>query len=368
MKRINILAFIPACALLAANGSNGTTGVTPANAMEVRTLSEKVPAGGTVQVKFLLTQPRPIASGGSSFFMNAFSIDGVSIFSPSGQTAGAAVVNNGTLYLSVISPDSGFGTNLDYPFLTLTLDIPASAPTGSITPLQLGNAVFQGPSGPLTFSDPKPGTLTIGGSISVRGVFPGGGTQPAGTVISVRGTGFVPGTKVATKMKTSNPVYVSSTEMRFTLLETTTMDTQSIQATNPDGSQVVFFSYLRGLPLQVPSRALWQQTEPVFQAVTHALATMNVPSLANGQFVGLAVQNPTTGPAVVTFYQQRTGATANVMLAPGQRVMDDLAVLLGGAGLTAGDAITISATSAVQILGLLGDENAWTVAPFLPSF
>src|SRR5438552_757037 len=104
-----------------AGGGTGVPGVTAPGAAEVRTLSERVPAAGTVQVKFLLTQPRPITSGGSAFATDGFSVLGVSLTSPLGDTAGAAVSHNGSLYVSVISPNSDFGTNLDYPFMTIAM-------------------------------------------------------------------------------------------------------------------------------------------------------------------------------------------------------------------------------------------------------
>jgi hypothetical protein len=352
----------------AGSGGGGGTGVTPAGSGEVRTLSEKVPAGGTVQVKYLLTQPRPITGGAARFSLNGFSVDGVSLSNPLGDTAGAAVAINGELTISIISPSSTFGTNLDYPFLTTTMDIPASTPTGSTFPLGVSGATFLTPTGPLTLTDPKPGVLTIGGSVSVRGVYPGGGTQPAGTVISVRGQGFQPGTKLITKMKISSPVYISSTEMRFSLQQTVAMDAQPIQVSNPDGSQVIFYSYLKGAPVYTPTRGLLQKTEPIFQTLTHGVATVGpLPASADGDFVALAVQNPTLGPVVVTFQLQSTGATSTVLLPSGGRVMDELSALVGGV-VPAGDVVTVTATSGVQILGIYGSDARGEVIPFLPAF
>jgi hypothetical protein len=285
-------------------------GVNAPGTAEIRTFSEKAPAGGTVQVKNMFTQPHPISSGGASFALADMSVDGVAVSSPLGDTAGAAVVRNGKLYVSVVSPSSDFGTNLDYPFLTITMDVPIAAKAGSSMPLSLSGLSFQSPDGPLTFVDPKPGALTVGGTISVRGVYPGGGTWPAGTAIKVRGTGFQPGTKLSTRMKISPPVYVSPVEMRFTLQENTTLDQQPILAGNPDGSQVVYFSYLRGTLVQAPSRALLQATEPIFPARTQGIVNIHpLPVAAPGQFTGLAVQNPTPGPVVLTFRLQSSGAS-----------------------------------------------------------
>jgi hypothetical protein len=345
-------------------GKTDPAGVTTA---EVRTLSERVPAGGTVQVKYLLTQPRPITSGGYGFAMDSFSVDGVSITSPLGDAAGVAVAQNGFLNLTVISPASDFGMNLDYPFITVTMDIPKSTPVGTTFPLDLTSASVQTPTGPLTFADAKPGTLTIGGSVAVRGVFPGGGLQAAGTVISVQGTGFQPGTKVATKMKTSTATFVSSTELRFVLQEAVNMDTQPIQVTNPDGSQVTFYSYLRGALVNPPSRDILKATEPVFQAQTHGVGTVPAASCGSEQHVALAIQNPNSFAVSVALTDQNTGSFSLVLLPSGGRVMDDVSALIGSS-VDRQDAVSILSTAPVQMLGLCTDEAAGKVTPFLPSF
>lgn len=320
-------------------------------------------------MKHLLTQPRPISSGGTGFATGSMTVDGVALSSPLGDTGGVAFVQNGMMYVSVISPSSDFGTNLDYPFLTITMDIPPSAVPGSTTNLELVNSAFTSPDGPLTLTEPKPGVLTIGGTISVRGVYPGGGTWPAGTVIRVEGTGFEPGTKIATKMKTSTPVYVSAKEMRFTLQQTAALDEQPIQATNPDGSQVTYYSYLRGVPVQRPLTPMLQSAEPVFPLNTQITATVGpLPVMRAGQFAALAVQNPNPGNVSVVFHLQRTGTSTTIALPSGGRLMDSLSALLDGVRVGAADVVTVSATAGVQVLGIYGDSTASTLTPFLPSF
>src|SRR5205085_6281209 len=156
------------------------------------------------------------------------------------------------------------------------------------------------------------------------------------------------GTKISTKMKTSAPIYISPTEMRLTLQQTATLDEQPFQVTNPDGSQVVYYSYLRGKLITAPSRQLLRDTDPVFQSLTNAGATVGpLPVMGPGQFTALAVQNPAAGPVVVTFQLQSTGATTTVMLPSVGRVMDDLSTLLGGAIVSAGDTVTVTSTSGV---------------------
>ena len=323
-----------------------------------------------MQIKFMLTQPRPITSMGSSFTMRGSVVGGVSIVSPLGDAAGTAVMRDGLLHISIVSPASDFGMNLDdYPFLTLTMSVPNDLAPGSAFPLSLDESTVLGPDGALDFSDSKPGTLTIGGSVSISGVFPGGGTQPAGAVIRVLGSGFNPGSKLSSKMKISNPVYISSNEMRFTLRDATRLDSQSVTVVNSDGSQATFYSYLRGNPVRTPSRALLLATDPIFASGTHGLARFGpLPSSDDGSFTAVAVQNPGPGPVSVTFQLARTGAQSTVVLQAGDRVMDEISALLGGAVVLANDVVEVTSTSGVQILGLSANEVSGTVAPFLPEF
>ena len=340
--------------------------MTAANAGEVRTLSERVPAGGTVQVKYLLTQPRPITSGGWEFTTFGFAVNGISVTSVAGDAVGAGVVKNGTLTLSVISPESDFGMNLDYPFLTIAMEVPSAIKPGTTFPLDMIQATIQGPTGPLTLTDPKPGTLTVGGSVSVRGVYPGGGSYPAGTVIRVLGNGFQPGTKLVTKMRTSQAVYVSQGEMRFSLIDAATMDMQPIHLTNPDGSQVVYYSYLRGVPVRVPSQAVLAATEPVFGLATHALATLPASACGAGQDLAIAMQNPNPWAVSVAITGDAGGGTAVVEMLPGQRLVDTAAALLGVS--KAPGTVSVSATSAIQFVGLCANGAAFQVTPFVPTF
>lgn len=351
----------------ATGGGGGGVGV-PAGTAEVRVLNERIPAGGTVQAKYGLTTSRPITGGGPKLGIYNFSLDGVAVNSPLGTTAGVAFPLNGQLTVEIVSPDSDFGTNLDYPFITVTMSVPKTAVTGTSYPLTFQDTTVTTPAGPVTLANSKPGTLTVGGTVSIHGAVPGGGTWPAGTFVEVEGSGFVPGTKLTTKMRTSNAVYLSPTRMGFVLLEATTLDEQPITATNPDGSSDTYYSYLRGKLIDIPSRAMLRAADPIFQRVTRGFASFSsIPALSSTQFLGLAVQNPNPGPVSVTFCLQRTGQTASVILPSLGRFIEDAARIFGvGTTLQAGDVVTVNATSGIQILGITGDEIAATLKPLLP--
>ena len=329
--------------------------------------NEIAPVGGTVQVKAMFTQPHPISSGGGKLALDNMLVDGVAVSSPSGLSAGAALLNNGFLNISVISPTSDLGTALDYPFLTVTLDVPKSAPAGTNIPLNISGLTLQAPDGPITVTSTKLGTLTLTSSISISGLYPGGGTWPAGTLVRVRGLGFQRSTKLTTKMKIGNPALVSPTEMDFTLQETTTLDQQPIQAINPDGSHVTYYSYMRGVLIQTPSREILRRTEPIFPSAAQITATINVQaSSSSAQFTAVALQNSNPGPVSIQFQLQSTGATATFVIPPGGRLMDDLATILG-TEVSMGDIVTISSTAGVQIVGIAADPDAQVITPFVPA-
>jgi hypothetical protein len=363
-RRIRVL--VAGLAATAALFGSGKQNPNPPNTAEVRVSNATIPAGGTVQAQFSLTEPHPITSTGAGYALDDMSVDGVAVWSPIGDACGVGVVNNGKLYVSGVSPSGSLGNSIDYPFLTITTDIPATAATGTSFPLTLNSDTFLSTAtGPLTLVI-KPGTLVIGGSVSIRGLYPGGGTWPAGTLVRVMGTGFKTNTHLTTKFKTNTITFVSANEFDLTLKETTTLDSQIVTVVNPDGSTATYYSYLRGVMVRKPARVLLQQSEPAFPQQTHAIASLTVPNLTSSQFVALALQNPNPGPLVVTF--QLGAQTSTVVLPSGYRVMDDLATLLNLPTVNPGDTVSVTSTAPLQIMGLLVDESNVTVTPLIPTF
>jgi hypothetical protein len=272
---------------------------------------------------------------------------------------------NGHIRVAIYSPNSTLGTD-GYPVLTLTLDAPP-LPVGTQLTAPLQGITITGPGGPLVLDVSHPVTITIGGSLSVSGVFPGGGTWPAGTVLSLRGSGFQPRTTVNAHLQSTPAVYVSSNELRLTLTHDQTIDRTLFEVANPDGSQQKFYSYLRGTLIQPPSQALLQASEPIFSTVTHATAGVTVPPLLDSKFVAIAVQNPNPGPVSVSVSIPATGDTASVYLPSQGRLVEDLSVLLRRR-LNTGEQVSISATSPIQMVGIFGDQAAVIVSPILLSF
>src|SRR5262245_21800481 len=122
-RRLLVMSVLMAAKVFGQAGGGGT--------VQVVTRSETVPYGGEVQVKHAFgSHPMPITSGGTDFALDSLNVDGVALFSPQGDAAGVAVVQNQTLHISMSSPNSDLGLAAYDPFLAITLSIPASTPTG----------------------------------------------------------------------------------------------------------------------------------------------------------------------------------------------------------------------------------------------
>ncbi len=101
--------------------------------------------------------------------------------------------------------------------------------------------------------------------------------------------------------------------------------------------------------------------------LTAMFGSVQLPVLGAGQFTALAVQNPLPFPVSVSFYNQTTGETVYVSLPFAGRLLDEVGSIFKN-GTQAGDVITINSTVGVQMLGLTGDEVAYTLKPWLPQF
>jgi hypothetical protein len=364
-----IVCFCSIATAMYASGGKGTTEATGPNSAEVLISKEIAPAGGTVQVKFSTTSPQPIMSGATGF--DGFALGGVALTSPLGDATGIALQNGSAIQIFPLSPSGDLGTG-DYPFLTVTMTLPSTLPSGIAVPVNLapGTSLINA-AGPIAVTT-KPGSITAGGTFSISEVQPGGGTFPGGAVVRILGQGFQPISGLRTVgYNFASYKVVSPTEIDVILKEQSNLDNTSVQVSS-GGITQTFFCYLRGHYLQPPSRTLLRSVDPAFQRLTHALAQAGpFPAQASGQYVALALQNPNPGPAAVTLTLTHAdgSTTSNLIVLPaGTRIMDDVAALTGAGLLAAGDVFNLASTAAIQVLGIYADENAGTAKPFLPTF
>ena len=203
-------------------------------------------------------------------------------------------------------PRERLDVDADYPLLTVALTLSKSAIPGQSFPVTLNPSasVWDDLLGaPIAFEFQQ-GKITVGGSVSITNVVPGGGTLPGGATFSIFGTGFTPQTKVSLRgINASNIQYVSPTQFLVTLRETGTLDGALITVQNPDNSIDTYYSYMRGVPVGQSTRPLLAQTTPVFSIATanEAILPPTISSQVNADyFTALALQNPNAATASVT--------------------------------------------------------------------
>ena len=211
-----VTAFALGATALARSGSGSGSG--SGSDLKFRVEDEMAPPGGMVQMKVEPYEVTPISGGRPGFSFDSAFFDGVEGFDMfvTGELAGAAVVNGSRVNVSYATRGA---LSEDYPFLTVSLRIRPDAAIGArarftLDPLSIWNLL----TGPVVASRITPGTVTVGGSVSITDVVPGGGVWPAGTVVSVRGIGFTSRTRLRVNdVETRSIRFVSPTEMRFTL-------------------------------------------------------------------------------------------------------------------------------------------------------
>ncbi len=356
------------------DGGGGGGGTQPANQLEIDPANATVPPGGVFQIQLSLTEPRPLGKGSSGLLASSANLGtamGAAINSPSGEACGVALATSGGYQLSVVSPDGTLGTTTttttNYPIIVLSLPVKTSATVGSTTSvgLNINGAVYLDPLGnpyPLEF---KSRTLTIGGSVSISNVLPGGGSVAAGSTISILGMGFSPTSLVqvsGANVVTTN--FVSSSQLNITLDRAVTLDGASVQVTS-NGQTVTYFSYLRAADSGPSSQPLLAAADPLFSLLTYTKASLPWTSSAT-TFTGLALQNGSSSAVSVTLQllssTNQVLKTVGVSLASQTKMTRDLAEFFGPPPAGA-STVTIQSTGPIQLLGIQGDTSAGTLTP-----
>ncbi|MFL5311118.1 MAG: hypothetical protein ACJ79H_11755 [Myxococcales bacterium] len=352
------------------SGPETSTGVS------LKILSATAPAGGTMQLALTLTEPKPISTGSARFSLDSAVLDpvmGVALYGPGGSQSdavGAAVVNGGTVTVRTVSPSSNFGLDNAVPILAVTIGVNPAAPAGAQSKLVLDPVAssWTDPSGvPYAPQQIKNGSFEVGGTLSINDVVPGMGMLPAGSTVVVRGMGFQQGAIAEIDgVSVASTAVVSNTEIDATIAVSADMYGRRVTIRNPDLTRTSYRAYLRTAWLGRSTRSLLAQTDPIFspQALTGAFFT---PTAAAGDFFGLALQNPAATSADVTVELRSSSAgsiaTTALTLPATTRMSRDMSELFPGQSVPADASLVVRSSSAVQMLGLLGDEAAGTVEP-----
>ena len=376
MKTTFALSAILLAQVLVAGGKTPVTGgggggVPVPGVSELRVNSETIPPGGTAQIQFALTEPKPIMTGTGRFGLSSFSdfLFGASVNSPAGDAYGIASYYGGSVNISFVSPQLSLGSIVDYPIVTLTTHVRADALVGSTSVLPANMSLINTIT-PITVA-PVDGKLTVGGALFIHNVIPGGGTWPAGTLIRVLGGGFGKGTFISrATFRIGAWAVVSPTEIVLRLGQATTMDSQRIDITNSDKSSITYYSYLRGVEAVKSSEPLVVNSDPMYQQLTYLrVATQQYSTGINGTiFTALSVQNSNPSPVIVKIEAETPLgkiAQTEVTLAFGERITRELGEFFGQT-LPIGATVKMTATLPVQVLGFTADRATGAVTPFMP--
>jgi uncharacterized protein (TIGR03437 family) len=369
LKSMKLIVIGLACAM--------ACGAQTALPFELRVGDETVPPGQRVQLKLMLTDPHPISTGKTSLrlspaFFNINLVDGVALFNPAGDVSGAAVLQDGKVSARFASSSATFGTDTDYPIMTVVVGtLPGATGTQTVA-IDPGDS-FWAWLGLYYFATIKPGTITAGGSLNVSNVIPGGGLVPAGFVVKLIGAGFDSDTKVQVDGVDVSVRFVSSTEIDLIPSAQTDMQGKRIRVRSKDGTQVTYFSYLRAASLGTSSRgAVLPSTIPIFSNTTTTSGYLPASSAPPNSYNALALENSNPSQqANVSLDLLSSGgqvlANSKVILPSAMRYVKEIAELFALATVPAGSGVRVSSDVPIQLLGLVTDEVASTVTPFTVS-
>ena len=363
-----LLSSVPGIILAAGGGTKGFPGVS------LSVSNETAPPGATTQVKISVTEPKPILTGGGSLSLSTFdSVFGIAIIAPGGDTFGVALERGTNIGLSVLSPSSNFGMNIDYPILTIAGRVPATAPIGAkfVLPIDAAAFHFLDSSGTAYPLETNPGQLTIGNGVAIGNVSPGSAVVQAGDVVTISGTNFVPNTTIVFKeAKLSQVRFVSATRIDVVPAQTVTMHGTTVIAKNPDGSQATYFSYERTHAMSASADPVMQFAVPLFPPKTAMTALIPLPAPKTGFTYGVALQNIDAAGAFAMMELVDGDGNALAVTAanldPSTFLVRELSELFGPTPPNA-RAVRVTSSAPIQVMGIAADQNAGTADPIVES-
>lgn len=337
--------------------------------ISLRVNSVTVPAGCVAQMNLVTTEPTPLSRGTAGFEYDSSSdILGVSTWSADGSAAGTAVFGNGRLVTNLTSATANLGSTAEYPILSVAVRIKAGLPAGTVIPfnMNLSTSSFQNLFGPVAV-EVQQGTITVGGTMCVTDVLPGGGRIAANQIVTVQGQGFPTDVRVDMEGVDNLAVqYISSTELRLTAPAPYVLDGKRVRVRSRAGEQVIYFAYMRGVRDGTSSSALLNRTMPLVSTRSWQEAYVSPAVNTTTQYTGIGLLNDSDTNATVTLIFQRTlsstvnTATATLTIAPRGLIVREAFELLKYKKKDGGT-LRIVSTVPIRMLGMIADDTAQTV-------
>jgi hypothetical protein len=396
---ILFMAMIAGCG----GGSGGGTGAatptptpspsptpTPATSagLLMKVGSATVPTGGIFQYQLLLTEPKPIGTSSTRPTIPGGAtgpVRGVALNDASGKAVGLALINGSNIAISIQSPNASLGTDIDYPLFVLTMPVTSTAVGSSFQVALDPSSTFSNGSSTYTIQENVPGTLTVGGTLSITDVVPGGGIVKDGDTISVFGIGFDANTKIQVNNDpNATQTLVSPTQIDVKIVSpcapesnpctpapTLRMDGDRIRAINTSTNETVeYFSYARtDDEAGASANTTVTQVHPMFSQQTYSVGTIPYASDAT-HFTGISVQNTSATDAtfkveVLDANNNVVGSLSGIGVRAGKKITRDIQDWVTSIiGTPATIRVTVtSGPPTLQMLGFVGDTTTGSVVP-----
>lgn len=340
--------------------------------------SEIAPPGATVQIKLSLSKPAAVSTGELALDLDPAvfgPVTAIATFSAAGDACGYAKVNGSHLDIHFASPSATLGSAAGMPLAVITVPILATARPG------LQAAITADPSGSLWYGNMlappvtiyavtvTPGTVTIGGSLSVSDVSPVSNLA-AGAIVRIRGAGFTSATSVdIAAVSVASVQTASPQEIDVTLAGPADLGAKRITLGTPDGARVDFFAAPPVTPLA--------SSGDVFDGALPLFPTASYPAGLGGFLEGItfgrvALANPNATPVdVLLQVRDPVGGVEPMTLTipAGSAYNNDIRSLKAG-----GKFVDITATAPLRMFQLLGHPNSfpqpsvnYEFTPFAPT-
>jgi hypothetical protein len=233
-------------------------------------------------------------------------------------------------------------------------------------------SLWIGPSGQPYPQRVQDGSFVVLGPLSISDVLPARGGLLAGSTVTVRGLGFQAGADIEIDgVLVGSTAFVGETELATTIAQSADMYGRKVNVTNPDHARASYRAHPRTDRLPPSTRPLLAATDPIFAPQTFSSAAFVSSAAASGQFLALALQNPGDETAGVTV-ELRSAAAGLVAstaldLPPRTWMSREASELFPGAAVPEEASLLVRSSLPVQMLGLVGDEAAGSVAPLVPA-
>lgn len=235
------------------------TTLSAAPALTLQISNETAPPIGSAQFKISLTAPALISTAALSltFDPTLFGpVSNVTAFTATGDQAGVAEVNGQQITIYASSASASLGQLPGLPVFVVTVPVLATAKVGTTSSITVDPtaAPWQDQQGNTYTVAVNPGTFTVGGTLSISSVTPGGGLLPVNTIVSINGSGFDAATTVTIDgVSIAQTNFFDPQKMIVLLGGATELDGKHVHVKNGAGEQTDFFCSLPAVPANVTS-------------------------------------------------------------------------------------------------------------------